>query len=300
MDLRDLAYFETIAELGHLGLAAEKLGRTKPALTKSVRRLEADIGAPLFQRQGRQIFLTEVGHVLHRKARQMRAAMEAAVAELGDFVSGAAGHIRIGTGPTVAEYILPDLLQRMLTELPGVTTEIMVDLGHSLRLALAENRVDFIISTILPRDSQEFVAHAYASDDVVVVASRDHPLNGRPFGLQDLLEYKWALPSRTVATRQWLDWVFTSRGLRSPEAQIETSSLQVLPTLIRRTNILGFTPRSNLGVGGVAATLVELPFDATTMRRQLGILHRRTFEMSPAMNRLLRIAESLTWSTPRE
>ena len=64
MDLRDLAYFETIAELGHIGRAADRLGRSQPALTKSIQRLEQSLGASLFQRDGRRIRLTPAGELM--------------------------------------------------------------------------------------------------------------------------------------------------------------------------------------------------------------------------------------------
>jgi DNA-binding transcriptional LysR family regulator len=64
MELRDLRYFETIAELQHLGRASARLHRTQPALTSSIRRLEADCGTALFEKAGRGIRLTEAGKVL--------------------------------------------------------------------------------------------------------------------------------------------------------------------------------------------------------------------------------------------
>lgn len=294
MDLRDLAYFEAIADLGHLGRAADMLHRTKPALTKCIRRLEASIGAPLFRREGRRIVLTAIGTVLQRKARQMRASMDEAVAEIGSFVDGSAGHVRIGTGPTVAEYILPDLFERILAELPRLTTEIVVDQGNMLRTELLENRVDVIISTILPNDTDDFAVQHVASDEIVVVASSRHELHGHPFTAADLLRYKWVLPNRSVASRQWLDWAFASQGLRTPEVLVETTSLQLLPILIERTDFLGFTPRSNLGPGRIAASLVELPLEAITMRRQIGVLHRKETHPSPALVRLLEIVRDIT------
>ena len=72
MDLRDLRYFETIAELEHVGQAAERLHRTQPALTGAIRRLEKAAGAPLFERAGRGIRLTPAGKVMLRWARQLR------------------------------------------------------------------------------------------------------------------------------------------------------------------------------------------------------------------------------------
>lgn len=72
MDLRDLTYFETIAELGHLGRAAEKLNRSQPALTKSIQRLEESFGTRLFQRDGRRIKLTPVGELLQARGKELQ------------------------------------------------------------------------------------------------------------------------------------------------------------------------------------------------------------------------------------
>ena len=69
MDLRDLRYFETIAELEHIGRATERLHRTQPALTNCIRRLEESFGAPLFEKAGRGIRLTPAGQVLRRLER---------------------------------------------------------------------------------------------------------------------------------------------------------------------------------------------------------------------------------------
>ncbi|MDQ2080753.1 LysR family transcriptional regulator [Xanthobacteraceae bacterium Astr-EGSB] len=292
MDLRDLAYFRMIAELGHLGRAAEALHRTKPALTKCIRRLEASLGTRLFRREGRRILLTEVGEVLLRRAGQMRALVDDTAMEIAKVADGSVGHVRIGTGPTVAEYILPDLFARVMQKHPKLTIEITVGLGNALRAALVDNRVDVIVSTILPSDGDLFSAYHFATDEVVVVASPRHPLVRRRIGAEDLLAYKWVLPDRSVASRQWIDGVFATRGLRTPEVLVETGSLQLLPILIERTDVLGFTPRSNLLPGRIAAPLAELPLEATTMRRQIGVLYRKVPDPSPALMKLLQIVQS--------
>jgi DNA-binding transcriptional LysR family regulator len=87
MDLRDLRYFEAIAELQHVGRASAKLHRTQPALTSSVRRLEEDCGVVLFERAGRGIRLTAAGKVLLKWAQRMRFDVEDAkreIAGIGD------------------------------------------------------------------------------------------------------------------------------------------------------------------------------------------------------------------------
>src|SRR5688572_8464977 len=82
MDLRDLGYFQRVAELGHVGKAAEQLGRTQPALSKSIRRLEDAVGAQLFERVGRSLRLTAMGEALLIRAHHLSRYVDMTLREL--------------------------------------------------------------------------------------------------------------------------------------------------------------------------------------------------------------------------
>src|SRR5215470_11794322 len=121
MELRDLRYFETIAELQNLSRASTKLHRTQPALTSSIQRLEEDCGVTLFEKAGRGIRLTAAGKVLLKWAQRMRFDVEDAKRELAAIGQGLAGHVRIGIVPTAAQFLLPSVARQLLEEAPEVT-----------------------------------------------------------------------------------------------------------------------------------------------------------------------------------
>lgn len=287
MDLRDLAFFEVIAETGHLGRAAERLGRTQPALTKCVQRLEASVGADLFARSARGLVLTQVGEVLLTRARLMRTAMDEAIREVGEFAAGTAGHVRIGTGATMAEYLLPHVCRHLISAAPGVTVDLQIGMSGVLRTALREGRLDLVIGPVLPGDSDAFAHESFGTDEVVVVAARGHPLCGRKLDMEDLCAWKWVLPARTVAMRQWLDTVFQGHGALGPQVQIETNSITMLPRLIGETDLLSFTSTRNLMPERLGTWLERLDIDATTLRRPLGCIHRCDSYLSPAASRVV-------------
>ncbi|ACL62451.1 LysR family transcriptional regulator [Methylobacterium nodulans] len=292
MDLRDLAYFEVIADLGHLGRAAERLGRTQPALTKCIQRLEASVGAELFARSSRGLALTQVGEVLLARARRMRTAMDEALREVSDFAAGAAGHVRIGTGATMAEYLLPQVCRALIAAAPAVTVELQIGMSGVLRTALRDNQLDLIIGPVLASDHDEFAHVTFGTDDVVVVAARGHPLCGRPLSIEDLVKWKWVLPAKSVAMRQWLDTVFQAHGLPGPAVQIETNSITMLPRLIGETDLLSFTSTRNLLPDRLGGRLERLGLDATTMRRPLGCVYRREGYLSPAALRVVTLLQT--------
>jgi DNA-binding transcriptional LysR family regulator len=290
VDLRDLAYFEVIAETGHMGRAAERLGRTQPALTKCVQRLESAIGSELFARTGRGIVLTKVGEVLLNRARHVRSAMDESLREVSEFAAGAAGHVRIGSGATLVEYLLPQVCGALMAKSPGVTVEILIGMNASLRSALRAGDLDLVVGPVLKGEEEEFAIETFGVDEVVVVAARGHPLCGRPLAIADLTPYRWVLPARSVSMRQWLDSVFAAHGVLGPQVQIETSSIVMLPRLIAESDLLSFTSRRNLSSGRIGTHVEPLMLETTTMRRQLGVVRRRDTYLSPAT---LKLAELL-------
>lgn len=291
INLRDLGYFEVVAELGHLGQAAERLGRTQPALSKCLQRLEDAFGAPLFSRAGRGIQLTAVGEVLLARARLLRTASEEALREVSDFAQGNAGHVRIGSGPIAADHVLPALCQLLLSEAPDTTMDITVGPSMVLREQLREGSIDLLIGLVPPADPL-FQTHAIFDDAAVVATSPEHPVFALPqVTLQALSRYGWVLPAASIPSRQWLDAVFQSHGLPVPRVQISANSIPLLPALIVRTGLLSFVSRRTLGQGS-HGVLKEVPLPETTLQRTLGVTYRRGAYLSPAARRLVSLLQS--------
>src|SRR3546814_5938788 len=109
MDHRDLRYFLVISECIHIGIAAERLHRTQPALTSCVRRLEEHFRAKLTEPEGRGIKLTEAGKTLARWATRILANEADALRELGNLGPGTAGEVRLGIIPSEAYLLLPEI-----------------------------------------------------------------------------------------------------------------------------------------------------------------------------------------------
>ncbi len=281
MDLRDLAYFETIAELGHLGRAAERLGRSQPALTKSIQRLEESLGARLFQRDGRRIRLTPAGELMLQRARQLRQDVEETRREVRDFASGVVGNIRLGCAATMAEYLLPRLAEDLLARAPDITMSLVLGQDDVLREALRSGRLDMAICSRIVDDPQ-LSSEPLLQDQVVVVASRDHPIFDGPVVMADLCRYRWVLPATGVSSRRWMDSTFQAHQLPLPQVQIETNAITMLPNLIARTRLLSFLAREALAGGHGMDQLREVALAETTLTRTIGLAVREGAYLPPA------------------
>lgn len=273
MNERDLRYLVAISECGNLRLASARLNITQPALTKCIMRMEEETGTKLFQRKGRLIVPTSVGNVLIRRARTIIQSIDETQREIHDYVNGSRGHARLGVVATITEFLMPDILNDLTRSNPNVTLKLTVGMTDFLLDNLRRDELDVVISPVY--ESDEFDCLPIMKDQVVIVASRDHPLAGRSASLEELKEYKWILPQSSVGLRVWLERAFERLSLPPPQVQVEINSLPLMPKLIARTDLLSFTSRQNLTRTNGGENLVELAFPDITWERHFGIFTRK-------------------------
>ena len=294
LDLRDLRYFQIIAELGHLGRAADALGRSQPALTKCVRRLESALDAELFVRKGRGIVLTQVGEMLLVRTRRLRVSADTVLREVQQFARGDAGRVRLGCGTTSAEYLLPGVCDLVLSKAAGITLEINVAMNYVLREQLRRGEIELILGMIQEPDN-EFTAVPIKEDIVVVAAGHAHPIFRKQSPrLTDLVKYDWVLPVPQVASRRWLDAAFEKHDLPPPRAQIETNSTPMSQQMIANAQLLCFVSRHTLSRGS-DCPLREVPIEATTLRRRVGLTYYGAHLAPPVQRVVDLMSTDLDW-----
>jgi DNA-binding transcriptional LysR family regulator len=121
VELRQLRYFVVVAEQLHFGRAAERLHIGQPAVSQQVRRLERELGVPLFDRSARLVRLTEAGQRFLPEARAVLAAADRAAAAAGDHASGS---LRLGTSTGLGDR-LDRVLHQLIRERPGVDVRLV-------------------------------------------------------------------------------------------------------------------------------------------------------------------------------
>ena len=118
--LRHLRYFITVAEERHFGRAAERLHVAQPPLSQQIRRLEADLGVPLFTRTTRRVDLTAAGAAYLAHARAITASVDAAAQDARRAAAGVVGHLAIGCVGSATYSLLPALSRRLSEQMPNV------------------------------------------------------------------------------------------------------------------------------------------------------------------------------------
>lgn len=144
IDLRTLNAFVALAECGSFTLAAERLGRTQPAVSQAIRQLEDDLGVVLIDRASRPMALTPAGAVLREHAHRLlqdAAALGAAVRDAG---RAKVGEMRVGLVDSFATAVGPALLKVLLDHAAGLT--VWSGLTANLADAFLQRKLDLIIA----------------------------------------------------------------------------------------------------------------------------------------------------------
>ena len=144
LDLDIIRTLVVASDLGGYGQAAQRLGRTPSAISLQMKKLQGDVGANLFRKNGRGVALTEAGEIVLRFGRRMLEVND----ELLDTIRGAslAGSVRLGCSQDFAETVLPDVLSQFTKLYPLVQVEVRIEGNAALVEGIQKNQLDIALS----------------------------------------------------------------------------------------------------------------------------------------------------------
>lgn len=290
MDLssRDIGYFLSVVRAGSLVGAAAERHVTEAALSKAIRRIEAAVGLPLFERTKKGMVVTPAGRVMHEHAVRIRREHDDAMSHAADLRSGAAGTLRLGVTRPVFDSHLAAAIARLLRRQPRLQLRVVLETARVLLDRLALGELDLAFAPLLHLPGKQFEARKFASDALVVLARQGHPATAkRSRALADLAAYPWILPPKGTSATIWFDQCFTEAGLAPPPASIELdyasrSALQ----LIASTDFLLLSPGGWKRAGSPSGVR-RLRVPALDVQRALYVVARRGAYASRAMRELV-------------
>ena len=293
MESRDLQYFAVVAEHGNLRRAADAIGISQPALSKTLRRLEKSAGTKIVTRTPKGVELTAMGIALLAHAKRLQLAMDDVLKEVADLNGGRSGLLRIGASFEAAELLLPSACEILFRRAPDVMSKITAGTNEALLPALRAGELDLIISGIPKAGDKAFIQECLWDEDFIVCASAGHPLARRKrVAITDLAGENWALASATTLSWQQMYRAFADNGLPPPRVAMEANFRMVRMQVIAKSGILGFIPRWELEQSANRSRLVELPVKELAWKRTLGVRYRRDAYLSPAARKFIEILKS--------
>ncbi|MDN8618238.1 LysR family transcriptional regulator [Variovorax ginsengisoli] len=295
-DLQHLIAFNAIVSSGSLGRAAAALNVTQPALSRTIRRLEEQAGAPLFERHSKGMELTEVGRALQPHAVLLQRESEHANEDIKAMLGLAKGTIRVGAVGSIACLVLPLAIGATCEKWPNLQVQIIEGVWDRLANALVSHEIDLALGVDI-EDTDEIVAvkDCRWEDTSYVVAGRRHPLRKEPkLKLSDTLSERWAILPKGTGPFEHMKKVFSRQNLALPNVVVETRSVTALKSLIGRSGFLGWMPEPMYDAERKAGLIDALDIPGASDRRTLTAFRRRAGMLPGPAVKLLEALRSMT------
>jgi len=300
MRLNQLRDFLATVEAGSIRAAARRLDVSQPALTKSLRQLEHELGAVLLARGVRGARPTELGRAFLARAKAVSADLQRAREELDQLRGSTAGSLAIGAAPGPALGLLPMALAPLRTQWPEAAIRI-VDVSPSGVLpALREGALDFAVSANvapLVDAGTETVAEALYFNDSAVVARPGHPL-ARARRIAALAAAEW-IRSGYPGDSSALPELYRRAGLAAPKYRVDCPSFLMVPELVARTDLLAVVPWQIADREVRAGRLARLALREQFPPRQISLYRRADVPLTPIAAQCAAIVRDEATRQPR-
>ena len=283
--------FVAVADELHFGRAAARLHMAQPPLSQLIRRLEAELGLVLFERNRRRVELTEAGGGLLAPARETVAAADGLLTLARDVAAGAAGTLAIGFVGSAAAGALPDLVRRMRAQAPGVRLTLRELTSARQQEALLEGR----IHAGLLRESSarsELSSAVLEEERLLAALPEGHALCARArISVADLAGEPWVLFPREEGSAFFDRILALCRAAGyAPRVEQEATYMPTIASLVGAGLGVSLVPASMADMAAPRVALRALDEPSATVPL---VVAWRTASESAALRRFLALADVL-------
>ena len=271
MEIHQLRYFVAVAEEGNFSRAAAKVRVAQPSLSQQIRKLEAEIGQPLFDRLPRSVVLTEAGRCLLDYARQILASIGDARRCVDELKGTIAGDVAVGAIPTIAPYVLPELVVTFQKHYPDVTLHIVEDVTAVITRRVEAGELDVALASTCQR-TPTLRVERLGEEPLLALVPEGHALAKQTMiTLDDLKSQRFLLLHEMHCLSQQVHHLLESRRL-DPEVALAGSQLSTIANMVAAGIGVSIVP--NMMIKHQATPgCVSLPFAPPIPERELNFLH---------------------------
>ncbi|MBQ8291927.1 MAG: LysR family transcriptional regulator [Clostridia bacterium] len=278
--------FYTVAKSGSLTKAAEELYISQPAVSRSIKQLEMQLGVTLFTRTHRGMMLSaQGGKVIFDEVERALGLLSEAQNRLAEMKTSATGTIRIGASDTIFEYFLADKIVEFHERFPAVKIELLADLTPETVEKLKADKCDVaFVNLPIEKDAElKLYGNCMRLDDVFVVGGKFSFLSQQTLPVSELKRYPLVMMETGTVTRKSHDNFFSTLGIKA-DPSIEVGSWDLMKRLVTRGMGIGIIPRQYAKKELETGTLFEMRTDTAFPTRSVGMLLKKNAPISYALH----------------
>jgi DNA-binding transcriptional LysR family regulator len=265
-----LNVFLVVMEEKSFTRAAEKLGRTQPAITQAIQRLETELGETLIDRSGRELSLTDAGRVVFEAARRQENLQRELIVQLGELRNKAAGRLVIGANESMILYLLPHLI-RYRHAYPKVKLVVQRSRSSEVPDLLLAGDVDFGVVSYLTGD-ERFQTQVLYVDHLSFVVAPDHRLaKEKLLSIKDLEKETFVAHNVASPYRDAVMKAFQQQQTQL-NMDIEMPTVESIRRMVQSGLGVAFLPRVCVDQDLRTGILKEIPVKELQLERKIYLL----------------------------
>jgi len=201
LNLNQLRIFQAVAETRSFTRAADVVHLTQPGISKHIKQMEEHYGAPLFDRLGKRVALTQAGEILFEAIQQIMVSLSAAEQRIEELKGLRGGKLVLGASFPLGIYVLPAILAAFRKQHPAVEATVDISLSEKIVAKILANKLDLGLVSSEPRDPRLF-AREFMTDELIAIAPSDHRwANKKRIRPQELLGETFIVAAQGAGTR---------------------------------------------------------------------------------------------------
>ena len=284
-----LQYFLAAVDAQRFSAAAAELGISQPALSRSIKQLEDELGVSLFKREARGVALTRYGEILERRARSIEREADLTASEIEALKSGKVGLLRVGAGPLWLRVYLPPAITTLQGQRPGLRVELSAGVVDTLVPKVLDGELDVACTHLDFPGHQELTKVHLTNVSHTIIAHKKHPLVQRGVvALKELLDYPWVTLKGDYVRSNRIGAFFASQNLDPPDSAVVVSPGGGSFNLLGAGDYLSTVPTAMLPVAELNGC-VRILTKPSFWESSAGLVYRTVDEKLPTVSSLAAI-----------
>jgi len=283
--LQQIWDFIAVAQHGSLHAAARMTGQAQPAISKSLRRLEESLGAPLFVRGAKGIRLTPYGERFLGHARLITSESERAKAGVAELLGNKLSVVRYGVSPMSSVLLAPGAVTGFRRKHPDAELHSSSGLFHTLAPMLREGQIDFAVCPAPDQPAPDLSQVELVRCQVCVVARPGHPL-ARATSLEQLVDSTFVVGAPQGVAGAGVRGAFARLNLPPPKVDVYLDSMIDTLAFVSSTDRLALLPSLLMDTPLLRGDLTVLPIREALTDFQTSLIYRRDTPLASAAGTL--------------
>ncbi|MFL6467567.1 MAG: LysR family transcriptional regulator [Pyrinomonadaceae bacterium] len=290
VDINQLEVMVAVSRERSFSRAADVLGRTQPAVSQSIRRLEQELGTKLFDRSSKDGTLTAAGEIVLESARQILSIRQNTISAVGDLKDVKRGKISLSANEHTVFAVLP-IISKFQAAHPEIKIEVRRGVASRIPEEIASRQVELGVLSFKPKDPG-IVAVGIGTDELVLIVSNKHAFaSSKEKSIVDLGSEHFIAHNARSPYRQMVIEAFQRHNIEL-NIMVELPSLEAIKRLVESGIGIALVPRSTVLSDIENGSLTAISVRELKLSRNLNIVYRKNAVLSHAAREFIAMAKT--------